>query len=219
MCNLYGHRVSRWEYNAYFEADDDRRREILDELEQRDQLAELPKDYTAPGKPGFVVREVDGRRQLDIMPWGFPTRRPRKVAAKAGQSPWVYEWWTNARNLDKSMWKKWIEEPAYRCLVPFGRFSEPKEPEDRAHPRDVWWFNLGEQKIGAFAGVWKVDQDHGPVYSFVTCEPNSLVAPKHPKAMPLILHPDDYNRWLHGTMADVFELQSPYPSQLMAIEE
>ena len=32
--------------------------------------------------------------------------------------------------------------------------------------------------------------------AFLTCEPNPLVVPIHPKAVPVILHPDDYDRWL-----------------------
>ena len=34
--------------------------------------------------------------------------------------------------------------------------------------------------------------------AFLTCGPNPLVAPLHPKVMPVILHPDDYDRWLAG---------------------
>lgn len=59
--------------------------------------------------------------------------------------------------------------------------------------------------------------DHGPVYSFLTTEPNPLVAPKHPKAMPVVLLREDHERWLHGTFEDVLELQAGYPSQLMAV--
>ena len=34
--------------------------------------------------------------------------------------------------------------------------------------------------------------------AFLACELNPLVAPIHPKAMPVILHLDDYDRWLAG---------------------
>ncbi len=44
--------------------------------------------------------------------------------------------------------------------------------------------------------AWKVDQDHDRVYAFCTTEPNPLVAPKHPKAMPVILLAEDQERWL-----------------------
>ena len=49
----------------------------------------------------------------------------------------------------------------------------------------------------------------------IACEPNPIVAPIHPKAMPVILHPDDYDRWLGGEVEDACSLAQPFPSQLM----
>lgn len=224
MCNLYGHRVRRWELDAYFASDEAGRREILDELERRDgpplPLAELEKDYTAPGKAGYVVREVDGLRQVDIMKWGFCTRKERKRPAREGEMPFLYDWWTNARNLGNNMWKPWLLKPEHRCLVPFHRFAEPKAVADRSGPGDLnWWFTVEDQEIPCFAGVWKVDQDHGHVFAFCTTEPNALVGPKHPKAMPVILARDDHERWLRGTLEDVMDLQDAYPSQLMRLAD
>ena len=68
--------------------------------------------------------------------------------------------------------------------------------------------------MSAFAGLWRPSNE-GNVYAFLTCEPNPLVAPLHPKAMPVILHPEDYDRWLDG--ADATELAVPFPSQLMSV--
>lgn len=73
MCNLYRLKTSREEYLGYFQAQDDWRNEV-----------KVEKDYAAPGKPGFVVREEDGRRLLSTMKWGFPTLKPRKRPAKEG---------------------------------------------------------------------------------------------------------------------------------------
>ena len=52
--------------------------------------------------------------------------------------------------------------------------------------------------------------------AFLACELNPLVAPIHPKAMPVILHLDDYDRWLAGDDAE--KMAVPFPSQLMTIE-
>ena len=52
--------------------------------------------------------------------------------------------------------------------------------------------------------------------AFLACELNPLAVPIHPKAMPVILHPDDYDRWLAGDDAD--KLAVPFPSQLMSLE-
>ncbi len=68
---------------------------------------------------------------------------------------------------------------------------------DRQAPGDTnWWFTVEDQALPCFAGLWKVDQDHDRVYAFCTTEPNPLVAPKHPKAMPVILLAEDQERWL-----------------------
>lgn len=207
ICNLYRLRASRAEYQEYFRAGDDARNQL-----------QVEKDYAAPGKPGYVVREHDGARVLSTMKWGFPTRKPRKRAAKEGELPFLYDWWTNARNLGNSMWKPWLLQQEHRCLVPFSEFSEPKMLADRTGPGDTnWWFGIEDQAAPCFAGVWKFDSDHDRVYAFCTTEPNPLVAPKHPKAMPVILLHEDHDRWLHGSIDDVLALQAGYPSQLMRV--
>ena len=38
--------------------------------------------------------------------------------------------------------------------------------------------------------------------AFLTCEPNPLVAPFHEKAMPVIVHPEDDERWLDAEVDD-----------------
>lgn len=208
MCNLYNLKVSRAEYLDYFKANDDFRNELT-----------VEKDYAAPGKPGYVIREQDGARVLSTMKWGFPTRKERKRPAREGEMPYLYDWWTNCRNLRSNMWRPWLLKPEHRCLVPFSQFAEPKAVADRSGLGDInWWFDVQDQTVPCFAGVWKVDQDHDRVYAFCTTEPNPLVAPKHPKAMPVILLKDDHERWLHGSMDDVLALQTGYPSQMMAVD-
>jgi putative SOS response-associated peptidase YedK len=49
----------------------------------------------------------------------------------------------------------------------------------------------------------------------VTCDPNELVAPIHPKAMITILRSEDYEQWLSGSYDDVVALQRLYPADLM----
>lgn len=45
--------------------------------------------------------------------------------------------------------------------------------------------------------------------------PTPLVGAVHPKAMPVILHDEDYGAWLRGDPAE--GLARPFPSQLMAM--
>lgn len=207
MCNLYRLKTSRAEYQDYFRTIDDPRNSLT-----------VEKDYAAPGKPGYVVREEAGQRLLSTMRWGFPTTKPRKRAAREGELPFLFDWWTNARNLSNNMWKPWLLKTEHRCLVPFSQFAEPKAAADRTGPGDTnWWFSVEDQPEPCFAGVWKFDQYHDRVYAFCTTEPNPLVAPKHPKAMPVILLAEDHERWLRGSLDDVAELQAGYPSQMMSV--
>jgi putative SOS response-associated peptidase YedK len=39
----------------------------------------------------------------------------------------------------------------------------------------------------------------------------------HPKAMPVILHEEDYGRRLDGDVEEVCSLAAPFPSQLMTM--
>ncbi len=78
-------------------------------------------------------------------------------------------------------------------------------------------FTVEDQSVPCFAGLWKVDQDHDRVYAFCTTEPNPLVAPKHPKAMPVILLAEDQERWLTAPVEEALSLLTAYPSQLMSV--
>ena len=52
----------------------------------------------------------------------------------------------------------------------------------------------------------------------MTTKPNAVVAPIHPKAMPIIPHDDYYGRWVTTPWDEVKEAVAPYPSQLMRID-
>jgi putative SOS response-associated peptidase YedK len=207
MCNLYNLKVDP---RGYFDA--------LAAVDDAANVLAVEKDYAAPGKPGYVVRQEDGQRVLSTMRWGFPTRTPRKRPAREGELPFLYDWWTNARNMQSNMWKPWLLRTDHRCLVPFTRFSEPKAVADRQGPGDTsWWFTVEDQPVPCFAGLWKADADHDRVYAFCTTEPNPLVAPKHPKAMPVILLAEDQERWLTAPVEEAVTLLTAYPSQLMSV--
>lgn len=80
----------------------------------------------------------------------------------------------------------------------------------------------------AFAGLWRpwtgargtkakpVDGDH-LLYSFLTTEPNAVVAPIHAKAMPVILRETDWETWLTADVAMALKFQQPWPEDELRI--
>jgi len=68
----------------------------------------------------------------------------------------------------------------------------------------------------AVAGFWRAIGD-ARYFTMVTCAPNALVRPIHPKAMITILHSDDHATWLEGSYADVVALQRPYDAAAMTV--
>lgn len=139
------------------------------------------------------------------MEWGLP------MTVKGAKGQPLTKYVTNARNLDSPFWRSALGNAPNRCLVPFTHFAEP-HPErgqgDDRLPKQAW-FCLPDQPVGVFAGLWRMT-DRGPAYAFATCEPNEIVAPIHPKAMPAILRPDEWDIWLDGTAAEAKALVRPY---------
>ena len=179
----------------------------------------LPAGELFPKRPAWVVREERGQRLLDVMTWGFPRQMPGKRLDKVtGKPVMVSTDVTNVRNYTSPFWRTALANPERRCLVPFTAFSEYGQTRGSDGKLPLHWFDVTDQEITSFAGVWRPLEGGGAVFAFLTCEPNPLVAPIHPKAMPVLLHPEDEKRWLACSFNDAVALAAPYPSQLMRAE-
>jgi putative SOS response-associated peptidase YedK len=86
-----------------------------------------------------------------------------------------------------------------------------------------------DRPLFAFAGLWTswralrgpksgpVDGEH-QLFGFLTTEANAIVAPVHPKAMPVILTtPEEFDRWLEAETVDAMPLQRPLPDCALKI--
>lgn len=94
------------------------------------------------------------------------------------------------------------------------------EPDPITGKKKPHWFSVPSRPIFAFAGIWRPVGDEA-AYVFLTTgyegDPAAhVVGVIHPKAMPVIPHDDDYERWPTAPVEDALGLAVPYPSQLMA---
>ena len=161
----------------------------------------LPADELFPKRFALIVHGAGGVRHPAVMTWGFPP--PANARGPV----------TNVRNLASPFWRSALAHPERRCLIPATEFCEW---EGEPGAKIARWFAVPSQPVFAFAGIWR-PVEGGACFAMLTCEPNALVAPVHPKAMPVILHPEDHGRWLEGPLAEVLPLASPFPSQLMKV--
>jgi len=192
MCNLYTVRKSAAEVAQHFGV--------------RTAAPSNAPEEVHPGLPGLVVREGDGGRVMQSMVWGFPLRL-KGMSPTAKPKPV-----NNIADLQKPMWKGLAAKPQWRCLIPLTGFAEAEGPKGS---KTRTWFNVKDQPIFAWAGLWRVSDEWGPVFSGVMTDCNEAIRPVHNR-MPVLLHADEYERWLHGTFEDAVTFQARcFPDQLI----
>ncbi len=164
-----------------------------------------------PDHPAPIVRNGAEGRELALARWGMPS--PVFVLKGRSVDPGV----TNIRNVASPHWRRWLG-PGARCVVPFTSFSEYETTADgRKSP--VWFARDETRPIAFFAGLWtrwtsvrkvKEGEVTADLFGFLTTEPNAVVAPVHPKAMPVILtRPEEIEIWLGADWKEASALQRP----------
>jgi putative SOS response-associated peptidase YedK len=164
-----------------------------------------------PGGPGMVAREQGGQRILQGMTWGFPLPLKSKVTGQPIKPKPV----NNIADLTSFMWRFVAPRQEHRCIIPLTGFCEA-EGEKGSKTRT--WFSVKDQPIFAWAGMWKDSAEWGAVYSGLMTDCNEAVRPVHDR-MPVLLHEEDYDVWLRGSLDDVMAFQGRcYPDDVIAME-
>ena len=68
----------------------------------------------------------------------------------------------NVADLKKPIWIGLARKPQWRCLIPVTEFAEA-EGEKGKMTRT--WFSVRGESMFAWAGLWRVSDEWGPVYS------------------------------------------------------
>jgi len=204
MCNLYS--LSKGQ-----KAIRELTRAMKDATRNLPPLPAIFPDVLAP-----VIRNTsEGERELTLMRWGMPG------PPQFGGAPV-----TNIRNTNSPYWRRWLST-ANRCLVPATSFCEWQDTKPKKTP--VWFAFDATRPLFAFAGLWTtwhgrrgtkaepVEGEH-KLYGFLTTEANGVVAPIHPKAMPVVLQSqEEMDIWLSSPWSEAAALQRPLPDNALVI--
>ncbi len=152
--------------------------------------AHIPSYNVAPSDMMPVARLIEGRPVLTRAKWGLVPSWAKD--AKSGPRA------INARS--ETCTSMPLFRGAYRegrrCLVPASGFYEWKK-----HPagKQPYYITSADESLLAFAGLWEEwrmpDGQKLLSYTVITGEANDVVRPLHDR-MPVIVRPDDYERWL-----------------------
>jgi putative SOS response-associated peptidase YedK len=127
---------------------------------------------------------------LREMTWGFK----RQMKGRTGKP--ISRTIVNSRE-DKLGGRTWSEAfRERRCLIPAFSFFEWVERGGRMVPLE---FEDAGDRLLWIAGIWEQDPNRGDVFSMVTTDPNTLVAPVHDR-MPAVLSFGQIRPYLGGDL-------------------
>lgn len=162
----------------------------------------------APTQPALAVRRHGDDNEWALLRWGLVPH-------------WAKDLSIGARTLN-ARGESVAEKPAFRgafryrrCIVPASGFFEWQTTPAGKQPYAIVPTDL---PCFGFAGLWEhwTSADGSEIESLavVTTAANSLMAPIHDR-MPVILAPEDYDRWMTAAPADAQPLIRSFPDERM----
>jgi putative SOS response-associated peptidase YedK len=198
MCGRYDNLIAREAYQRLFKA-------------QRLPASNFPPRYNVAPTDQIPIIRVDprdGTRELAMARWGLVPWWSKEIP----KIPHI-----NARAETVHTLRLFREAFAKRrALIPATGFFEWQKRADGKQP---YRFQAQDLEPFAFAGLWEfcriADKDILSA-TIIVGAPNPLAAAIHDR-MPVILEPEDYDRWLAPeTSADELRgLLKPYPAEQM----
>ena len=118
------------------------------------------------------------------------------------------------------------DKPAYRqafrqrrCLIPASGFYEWRK---MPHGKQPYRIGMDDNGVMALAGLWEHWEGKGRSLdscTIIVTDSNDLIRTIHER-MPVILDPDDFDRWLDPDTADIVAMQAmlkPHASDAMSV--
>lgn len=161
-----------------------------------------------------VIHDEAGERRISPMHWGLIPFWARGVAPKYSTINAMVET-IESKPTYRGPWRK-----GQRCIFPASGFYEWQVlPDGSKAPHYIT--PADDDELFHIAGLWdrSMTDDNQEVLSctIITMPANELMGEIHnaKKRMPLILHKENIDVWLGGTIEQAHELLQPYPSELM----
>lgn len=186
--------------------------ELMEELGMAGS-APRPQLNVSPGGTGEFVMEAGGDRYLVPGVWSLLIER-RPDGDGYRPNPKFHTFNARSDRLTSSpLWKKVY--PSKRCVIPVSAFHE-WQPLGEGKGKQV--YNIHPQgEATALAGLWQAwDFDGHQVGSFtvITLPPHPRFSHIHPKSIPLMLRPDDFDMWLDPDFHQVDAFQGLMKSHI-----
>jgi putative SOS response-associated peptidase YedK len=181
-----------------------------------DQFELFPRYNIAPTQPVFIIRQSAHSLESEHthVVWGLIPGWAKDVA--------IGNRMINARSESAAVKPGYRGAMRYRrCLVPVDGFYEWRKSDlpgvKKPAPKQPYFITHAGGDVFAFAGLWEHWQGPGgeeiESCTILTTTPNKLMEAIHDR-MPVILSPDDYERWIDTTLQEpeqVTDLMKPCP--------
>lgn len=186
---------------------------LVHELMERLGLRSYPETRrnVAPGGKGQIVLQNQSGRILEDAYWSLMIE-PKPDGSGYRPSPKYSTFNARATGLAKSpLWRKRFY--SQRAIVPVSGFHEWVGEKGRKQ-----CFNItGQSQALALAGLyeyWEFGGETVPSFTVITLPPHPRFQHIHPKSIPLMLKPQDFDAWLDPEFNDVEAFQDLLHSQI-----